>query len=289
LKEEEGQTDKKEDSISSKKILKKRHLKYFLYITIPLTIIYFIIETFNFGNTIIEVIISILVRIFFFFQITTLILLFKGLIISSKVYILNFLATLTIKKSLFLLTTGLIKRYIIDNIIVKHLNDNLLKHLIEPVKNLVFHIKDSYLELNLKNKVKSTLLLLLPAVVVGYLMYVFGFVGMLINKIFSAQIWKNLLIFIIKIGTSLIVFFETHILNSWIMPIIEILMFTWLLEWLEKIPYFGGRIKKLYIYFRFLFVNLKWFIHRYVNRPIKRVLKNFINKVERKIDKIVGD
>jgi len=288
LKEEEGQTDKKEDSISSKK-LKKRHLKYFLYITIPLTIIYFIIETFNFGNTIIEVIISILVRIFFFFQITTLILLFKGLIISSKVYILNFLATLTIKKSLFLLTTGLIKRYIIDNIIVKHLNDNLLKHLIEPVKKLVFHIKDSYLELNLKNKVKSTLLLLLPAVVVGYLMYVFGFVGMLINKIFSAQIWKNLLIFIIKIGTSLIVFFETHILNSWIMPIIEILMFTWLLEWLEKIPYFGGRIKKLYIYFRFLFVNLKWFIHRYVNRPIKRVLKNFINKVERKIDKIVGD
>jgi hypothetical protein len=286
---EEGQTDKKEDSISSKNILKKRHLKYLLYITIPLTIIYLIIETFNFGNTIIEVIISIIVRIFFFFQIATLILLFKGLIISSKVYILNFLATLTIKKSLFLLTTGLIKRYIIDNIIVKHLNDNLLKHLIEPVKKLVFHIKDSYLELNLKNKVKSTLLLLLPAVVVGYLMYVFGFVGMLINKIFSAQIWKNLLIFIIKIGTSLIVFFETHILNSWIMPIIEILMFTWLLEWLEKIPYFGGRIKKLYIYFRFLFVNLKWFIHRYVNRPIKRVLKNFINKVERKIDKIVGD
>ena len=181
---------------------------------------------------------------------------------ASKGKIFLFIKNLTFVKGVSL---G-VKRFILDNVVSKWISKNFTAHITEPIGEWIAYYK----KLNLKTKIKKSLLLVIPASVVGVGMY-FG--GMLQSFALYAQL-KVLVIGFFKflwVAASKLIFgLISFISGTWLAPIVEILALSWLLSWIEKIPVIGPIISKFFSNIGdslgFVFSKISAIFYKYIGR-----------------------
>jgi hypothetical protein len=178
-----------------------------------------------------------------------------GLILSLKKFVLG----LTAIKVFFI---G-IKRYVIDHIISTNLNEHFFVHLLIP-------LKEWWKNFDLKKK----LFFFIPASILSVLtVYLTG-----LSKFLNFVGIKALIISFFKgvwlVFNKIFFFFTSFIWDSWFAPIIEVLIFSWLLKLLEKIPVIRKIFNKIYAFFATILSRMGAVQDDYVNKPIQKRLNH---------------
>ena len=195
----------------------------------------------------------------------------------------KFVLKLFLKKVLFLSATGLGKRYLIERVFTYHFKIHFLDHIKGDLTRLFLHIKENFMRFPLTKKLIAGLAFL------GSLSYVGKFMGvMLALKVFIAKVWSFLLAVVLKTGSAVVYFFTDYIWGSWLAPIIEVVIFSWLLEFLEKVPFLTRSIRWIY---RTGLKAFKWFdalVGRIFHHPIRRILRWSLKQTRALIYRFIG-
>jgi hypothetical protein len=195
----------------------------------------------------------------------------------------KFILKIFLKKVLFLSVTGLGKRYLIERVFTYHFKIHFLNHIALDLKRLFDHIKKNFLRFPLTKKIIAGFVFL------GSLGYVSKFMGvMLAFKVIIAKVWSFLLALVMKFGSAILYFFTDYIWGSWLAPIIEVVIFSWLLTLLEKIPFLTSSIRWFYKRIRSLFQWFEETVGRLFHYPIRRSLKWLLKQTRFLIYKFIG-
>ncbi len=195
----------------------------------------------------------------------------------------KFVLKLFLKKIVLLSATGLSKRYLIEKVFTHHLKVHFFDHIAKDVIRLVSHIKKNFMRFPLTKKLIAALAFL------GSLGYVGKFMGvMLAVKVFIAKIWSFLLAIVLKTGSAVVYFWTDYLWGSWLGPIVEVVLFSWLLSWLEKIPFLTGSIRWLYRQFLRLAEMVDWILAKLFHIPLQKILKWMVVQTRRLIYRFIG-
>jgi len=196
----------------------------------------------------------------------------------------KFILSLFLKKIAIVSTAGLGKRYFIEKVINKNLKTHFFDHIGDDVKRLMAYVKNNFREFPLIKQIIAGFTFL------GSLGFVGKFLGnILAMRVFIAKFWSLLLALFLKIGTGIVYFFTDYIWGSWIAPIIEIFIFSWLLEFLERVPLFKKFIYKIYDYFIVFFEKIEYYLEKIFHLPVRSFLKFMATKVKRAIYLFMGE
>jgi len=195
----------------------------------------------------------------------------------------KFILKIFLKKILFLSATGLGKRYLIERVFTYHFKIHFLNHIALDLKRLFDHIKKNFLRFPLTKKIIAGFVFL------GSLGYVSKFMGvMLAFKVIIAKVWSFLLALVIKFGSAILYFFTDYIWGSWLAPIIEVVIFSWLFALLEKVPFLTKSIRWIYRTTRSLFQWFEETVGRLFHYPIRRSLKWLLKQTRLLIYRFIG-
>ncbi|MEA2047089.1 MAG: hypothetical protein U9O64_01430 [Campylobacterota bacterium] len=195
----------------------------------------------------------------------------------------KFVLTLFLKKIAILSATGLGKRYIIEKVITHHFKIHFLDHIMEDIKRLITYIKNNFKNFPIVKQVIAIFVFL------GSLGFVGKFMGgMLAMKVFIAKFWSFLLAIFLKTGTAIVYFFTDYLWGSWIAPIVEIVIFSWILSWMEKVPFLAKILAKISRFFMKLFRGIEFFLEKVFHIPVKKFFKWLVKRVKRGIYHFIG-
>ena len=221
---------------------------------------------------------ALLWRIIFFLKKNILTLLAAFFLVKGK-----FILTLFLKKIALLSATGLSKRYLIEKVINKNLKIHFLDHITDDIKRLVQYIKINFKDFPVVKQIVTGLAFL------GSLGFVGKFMGgMLAMKVFVAKFWSFILAIILKFSTAIIYFFTDYLWGSWVAPIIEILIFSWLMEWMERVPFLKKHMVKMYSFFLRLFERFEDVLEKVFHIPVKRFFKFLAKRIKKRIYQFIG-
>ncbi|MCF6244745.1 MAG: hypothetical protein L3J43_06880 [Sulfurovum sp.] len=223
-------------------------------------------------------ILALIIRIFFFLKHNILALLSAFFLVKGK-----FILMLFLKKIAFLSATGLSKRYLIEKVINHNLKIHFLDHISVDIKHLVHYTKNNFKNFPIVKQIIAGLVFL------GSLGFVGKFMGgMLAVKVFIAKFWSFLLAFILKFSTAIVYFFTEYLWGSWIAPLIEILIFSWLLELMERVPFLKKYIQKIYTFFIDLFEWVEVYLEKVFHIPVKHFFKFLARRIRKRIYAFIG-
>ncbi len=195
----------------------------------------------------------------------------------------KFILKLFLKKLAILSATGLGKRYVVEKVIMGNVKTHFLDHISGDIKRLVRHAKKNFKNFPLVKKMMTVFAFL------GSLGFVTKFMGgMLAVKVFLAKVWSFLLALFLKVGTAIAYFFTEHLWGSWLAPLVEVILFSWLLGWMEKVPFLARGLRKVYTFFIFLFGWLEDYIEKVFHIPVKRFSRWLVKKIQAFIDRFIG-
>lgn len=195
----------------------------------------------------------------------------------------KFVLMLFLKKVALLSATGLGKRYVIEKVITHNFKIHFLDHITNDIKHLVNYIKKDFKNFPIVKQVIAGFVFL------GSLGFVGKFLGgMLAMKVFIAKIWSFLLVLFLKAGTAVVYFFTDYLWGSWIAPIVEVVIFTWILSWMEKVPFLAKGLAKISTFFRKFFKWVEFFLEKVFHIPVKSFLKWLAKKIQRSIYRFIG-
>lgn len=190
----------------------------------------------------------------------------------------KFVLTLFLKKIAILSATGLGKRYIIEKVITHHFKIHFLDYLIGDIKRLITYIKNNFKNFPIVKQVIAVFVFL------GSLGFVGKFMGgMLAMKVFLAKFWSFLLAIFLKAGTAIVYFFTDYLWGSWIAPIVEVVIFSWLFSWMEKVPFLAKGLAKISTFFSTLFKGLEFFLEKVFHIPVQHFLVWLRKKIKQAI------
>ncbi|MEA2028517.1 MAG: hypothetical protein U9N49_06030 [Campylobacterota bacterium] len=254
----------------------KRNLKSSnkgLYILLGIVVVLIIPLFFEATRTFI---IALLWRAFFFIKEHIVALFVSFFLIKGKFIWLMFLKKITV-----LTTIGLGKRYVTEKIIMHNFKKHFLDHLKEEIDIIKVYITKTFRRSPVMKKVIAILAF------IASLSYVTKFMGLFLAlKVLLARMWSFLLALFLKIGTTTAYFFTDYLWNSFIAPLIEILIFSWLIELLERIPTFKRWFAKIYQMFYTTFKSFEAFLERYLHIPIERFLAVFVRRIQKKVRRL---
>jgi hypothetical protein len=252
--------------------MNKRLLWWIIPLLIIIVIVLFSIEESR------AFIIALALRIFFFVKKNILTLLAAFFLVKGK-----FILTLFLKKIALLSATGLSKRYLIEKVINKNLKIHFLDHIADDIKRLVVYVKEHFKDFPIVKQIITGLAFL------GSLGFVGKFMGgMLAMKVFIAKFWSFILALVLKFSTAIIYFFTDYLWGSWIAPLIELLIFSWLLQWLERVPFLKKYITKIYTLFLTLFEWFEDVLEKVFHVPVKRFFKFLARRIKKRIYQFIG-
>jgi len=195
----------------------------------------------------------------------------------------KFIFTLFMKKIALLSATGLGKRYVVEKVVMGNVKKHFLDHLADDFKRLANHAKENFKNFPLIKKFITVFAFL------GSLGFVGKFMGgMLALKVFVAKVWSFLLAIFLKTSTAVIYFFTDFLWDSWLAPIVEVVIFSWLLSWMEKVPFLSKGIQKLYTFFVAWFGWFEYYMEKIFHIPVKRFLKWLVKKIQTSIYRFIG-
>lgn len=222
--------------------------------------------------------VALILRIFFFLKHNILALLSAFFLVKGKFIIILFL-----KKVAFLSATGLGKRYLIEKVINHNLKIHFLDHISDDIKHLIVYIKKNFKNFPIIKQIVAGLVFL------GSLGFIGKFMGgMVAMKVFIAKFWSFILAVILKFSTAIIYFFTEYLWGSWIAPIIEILIFSWLLEFMEKVPFLKKHIQNIYRFFIKFFEWFEVYLEKVFHIPAKRFFKFLAKRIKKRIYAFIG-
>jgi len=224
------------------------------------------------------VIIEILTDSFLFVKENSIAILTAFFLVKGK-----FVIKLFIRKIILLSATGLGKRYMIEKVLNHQIKVHFLDHMKDDFKKLSDHIKDNFQNFPLVKKIMTVF------VFIGSLGFVGKFMGgMLAVKVFIAKVWSFLLVVFLKLFAALFYFITKILWGNWLAPILEIVLFSWLLTWLEKVPFLKQGLNKIYQLFHYLFGWVEVLIARLMKAPLRRFLKWLVKNMKIAIYKFIG-
>ncbi len=195
----------------------------------------------------------------------------------------KFIFTLFLKKLALLSATGLGKRYVVEKVVIGNVKTHFLDHLSNDIKRLVQHAKKNFKNFPLIKKIITVFVFL------GSLGFIGKFMGgMLAVKVFVAKIWSFLLALFLKVGSGVAYFFTDYLWGSWIAPIVEVVLFSWLLSWMEKLPFLAKGLRKIYAFFVSLFGWMEYYLEKLFHIPVKGFLKWLVKKIQNSIYHFIG-
>ncbi len=195
----------------------------------------------------------------------------------------KFILKLFLKKVILLSATGLSKRYLIEKVFTHHLKVHFLDHIAKDIRLLLEHIKQNFMKFPLTKKLIAAFAFL------GSIGYVSKFMGvMLAFKIFLAKMWSFLLALSLKTGSAVVYFFTDYLWGSWLGPIVEVVLFSWLLAWLEKIPFLTSGIRWVYRQFLWAAKWFDWVMERLFHIPLRRGFRWLVVWTRRMIYRFIG-
>ena len=195
----------------------------------------------------------------------------------------KFILKIFLKKLAILSATGLGKRYVVEKVIMGNVKTHFLDHISDDIKRLVRHAKKHFQNFPLVKKMMTIFAFL------GSLGFIAKSMGvMLALKVFLAKVWSFLLALFLKVGTAVTYFFTDYLWGSWLAPIVEVILFSWLLAWMEKVPFLARGLRRVYQFFIFLFGWLESYIEKVFNIPVKGFLQWLVRKIQEHIDHFIG-
>lgn len=225
-----------------------------------------------------EFFIALFLRIFLFVKKNIFSMLAAFFLVKGK-----FILTLFMKKIALLSATGLGKRYVVEKVVMGNVKKHFLNHLSDDIKRLIQHAKNNFKSFPLVKKIITIFAFL------GSLGFVGKFMGgMLALKVFLAKVWSFLLAIFLKTSTAVVYFFTDYLWGSWIAPIVEVVIFSWILSWMEKVPFLSKGIQKVYGVFVAWFEWFEYYMEKIFHIPMKRFLTWMVKKIQISIYKFIG-
>jgi len=195
----------------------------------------------------------------------------------------KFVIKLFIRKIILLSATGLGKRYMVERVLTHNFKVHFLDHLKDDFKRLTEHIKENFRNFPLVKKIMTVFAFL------GSLGFIGKFMGsMLALKVFIAKVWSFLLAVFLKLFTVVFYFITKVVWGSWLAPIMEVVIFSWLLTFIEKVPFLKKGLNTIYTLFQYMFGWVEVFMAKLLQRPLKKLLKWFIKNLKIAIYKFIG-
>jgi len=195
----------------------------------------------------------------------------------------KFVIKVFFRKIVLMSATELGKRYMIERILNHQIKVHFLDHVKDDIAKLLLHIKINFQKFPL---VKKTMTLF---AFIGSLGFVGKFMGgVLAFKVFLAKVWSFLLAVFLKLFSALFYFITKILWGSWIAPILELILFSWFLKWLEKIPFFKVVVSKLLYLFKYILGWLEIYIAKLMKAPLRRFLKWLVKNTKMAIYKFIG-
>ena len=195
----------------------------------------------------------------------------------------KFILKLFLKKIVLLSATGLGKRYMIERVFTPNFKTHFLDHLSDDIKRLIQHAKENFKNFPLVKQ------LITVFAFIGSLGFVGKFMGgMLAVKVFVAKVWSFLLVIFLKVGTAIVYFFSDYLWGSWLAPIVEVVIFSWLLAWMEKVPFLNKGLRKIYAFFISVFGWMEYYVEKIFHIPLKRILTWLVKKIQFSIYNFIG-
>ncbi len=195
----------------------------------------------------------------------------------------KFVIKLFLRKVILLSATGLGKRYMIERVLNQQIKVHFMDHMRDDFKRLLLHVKENFKNFPLVKKIITVFSF------IGSLGFVGKFMGgMLAVKVFIAKIWSFLLAVFLKLLTALFYFITKVLWGSWVAPVLEVLLFSWLLDWLNKIPFLKSVFHKISQLFTYFFGWVEKLIAQLLKRPLRRFLKWLVKTMKIAIYKFIG-
>jgi len=222
--------------------------------------------------------IALLLRMVLFIKKNILAILAAFFLVKGK-----FILKLFLKKILLLSATGLGKRYMIERVLTHNFKIHFLDHLNDDIKRLIRHAKENFYNFTLVKKIITVFAFISSLGFVGKFMG-----GMLAVKVFVAKVWSFLLVIFLKVGTAVVYFFTDYLWGSWLAPIVEVVIFSWLLSWMEKVPFLNRGLRKIYAFLLTFFGWMEYYIEKIFHIPLKSILKWLVKKIQSAIHNFIG-
>jgi Zn-dependent protease with chaperone function len=172
---------------------------------------------------------------------------------------------------------------VVEKMIMGNVKTHFLDHLSDDIKRLVRHAKKNFKNFSLVKKMMTVFVFL------GSLGFIGKFMGgMLAVKVFVAKVWSFLLALFLKVGTAVTYFFTDYLWGSWLAPLVEVVIFTWLLSWMEKVPFLARGLREIYAFFVFWFGWMEYYVEKVFHIPLKGFLKWLVKKIQNSIYHFIG-
>ena len=195
----------------------------------------------------------------------------------------KFVIKLFIRKIILLSATGLGKRYMVERVLTHNFKVHFLDHLKDDFRRLSEHVKENFKNFPLVKKIMTVFAFFASLGFVGKFMG-----GMLALKVFIAKVWSFLLLVFMKLFTVLFYFITKVVWGSWLAPIMEVLLFSWLLTFIEKVPLLKKGLNQIYTLFQYMFGWIESFMAKLLQRPLKKLLKWLIKNLKIAIYTFIG-
>ncbi len=195
----------------------------------------------------------------------------------------KFILMLFLKKLVILSATGLGKRYLIEKVFNHNLKIHFLDHIGDDVKRLSVYVKENFKDFPIVKQLIAVLTFLASLGFVGKFMG-----GMLAMKVFIAKFWSFILAIVLKFSTAIVYFFTDYLWGSWIAPLIEVLIFSWLLEWMERVPFLKKYLQKIYHFFIRTFSWFEKYMEKIFHIPVKRFFRFLARYIKQYIYEFIG-
>ncbi|UFH59574.1 hypothetical protein [Sulfurovum mangrovi] len=223
--------------------------------------------------------VALLIRLFIFTKHHLIAILSAFFLVKGK-----FIFALFIKKIALLSATGLGKRYFIEKVLTHHIKIHFLDHVKDDFLRLGHYVKNNFKKFPIIKQFIATIAFL------GSLGFVGKFMGwMLAIKVFVAKFWSFLLAIFLKSATAVGYFFTDYLWGSWIAPVVEVVIFSWLLEWLEKIPFLKGFFQSFYRDLQRALKGVEKWIERLFHIPLRAFFSYVAKWVKQWIDRFIGE
>ncbi|MDM5272203.1 hypothetical protein PGH07_08420 [Sulfurovum sp. zt1-1] len=223
--------------------------------------------------------VALFIRIFVFAKHHVIAILSGFFLVKGK-----FIFSLFIKKIALLSATGLSKRYFIEKVLTHHIRIHFVDHIKDDLLRLGHYVKNNFRRFPIIKQIIAVMAFLSSLGIVGKFMGL-----MLAIKVFVAKFWSFLLAVFLKLGTAAGYFFTDYLWGSWIAPILEVVIFSWFLEWLEKVPFLKSFFQKLYgILYKGL-KSVEIIIEKIFTLPLRAIFAYLAKWVKQWIETFIGE
>lgn len=217
-------------------------------------------------------------RIFFFAKKHIVTLFISFFLINGK-----FIWFLFLKKVAILSSIGLGKRYVTEKIFIHNFKKHFLTHISDEIIIVKEYIQKNFSKTPIIKQIIAGVTFITSLGILTKFMGIF-----LALRVILARMWSMLLAIFLKVGTATVYFFSDYLYNTWIIPIVEILIFSWFLELLEKIPVINRWLKRVYKLFISTFQEIERVLNIVFHIPMRKIFTFLVDRVKYKVRKLVG-